>query len=188
MNTVDPEFFPHNIREGYRLRKERFENQGNEEFEVDRNLFELIKGSNQIIHKRGRVLGYLGGEDKKRKLQAADFEDEAMRDDEGPEAKRIRHKYARAIEIDDSLINKLTQEYEKAYFKPSQPDAHQSKRRLWAMFCCWMLIHFEAIYQEKTLITDRHLAYFDGLELQGEAPTPKNPKTQKTPMIRTWLN
>lgn len=46
MNTIDPEFFPKNIQDGYRQRKERFENQGNEEFEVDRNLFELIKNSN----------------------------------------------------------------------------------------------------------------------------------------------
>ena len=68
MNTLDPEFFPANIKDAYRQRKERHEDKGNEKLQMNAELFDLIQGSNQILHNRGGALAYMGNADKKRKL------------------------------------------------------------------------------------------------------------------------
>ena len=46
MNTLDPEFFPANIKDAYRQRKERHEDKGNEKMQMNAELFDLIQGSN----------------------------------------------------------------------------------------------------------------------------------------------
>ena len=68
MNTIDPSFFPENIRAGYVQRKIRHVDKTETKMQMDAGLFELIMGSNQIVHNRGRALAYLGGADKKRRL------------------------------------------------------------------------------------------------------------------------
>jgi len=39
--------------------------------EIDREMFQLLMGSNQIIHNRGRALAYMGNADRKRDRAAA---------------------------------------------------------------------------------------------------------------------
>ena len=38
------------------------------QLEMDYEIYNLLKSSNQIVHNRGRALAYLGGADKKRRL------------------------------------------------------------------------------------------------------------------------
>lgn len=82
MNTIDPSFFPENIRAGYEQRKIRHVDKTETKMQMDAGLFELIMGSNQIVHNRGRALAYLGGADKKRKLN-----------EDGTAHVVIRHQY-----------------------------------------------------------------------------------------------
>jgi hypothetical protein len=96
---------------------------------VDLHLFNLIRNSNQIVHKRGRVLGYLGGEDKKRKLGGGMNGDD-MRDEEvQQQPKREKFKYQMAVGIAESMLNRMSQQHERAYYQPSGANSHQSKRR-----------------------------------------------------------
>ena len=97
MNTLDPEYFPENIRDGYRQRKERHEDRGNEKLEINAELFQLIQGSNQIIHNRGRALAYLGNADKKRKLAGGNGGGDIPSSLGG--APRMKHSYKPAREL-----------------------------------------------------------------------------------------
>lgn len=66
MNTIDHDFFAENIRFGYEQRKVRHFDKNEQPIEMDQFLYDLIKGSNQIVHNRGKALSYLTG-DRKRK-------------------------------------------------------------------------------------------------------------------------
>ena len=68
MNSLDPNFFIDNIRDGYRQRKDRADERGNAKMMMDASLFALISGSNQVVHNRGRALAYMNNADKKRRL------------------------------------------------------------------------------------------------------------------------
>lgn len=70
MNTIAPDYFITNIRDGYRLRKERHADKDMVEFEVDQSMYQLLMGSNQVVHNRGRALAYLSGGLKKRGNEA----------------------------------------------------------------------------------------------------------------------
>jgi hypothetical protein len=66
VNTIDPTYFPENIKEAYRLRKIHHADKSDSKLEIEADLFKLLMSSNQIIHNRGRALAYMGGADKKR--------------------------------------------------------------------------------------------------------------------------
>ena len=76
MNTVDPAFFSENIRWGYEQRKQRHFDKGEEPVPMVGFIHELIKGSNQIVHNRGKAMAYLSGKRK-----------------EGPVNRKAPHKY-----------------------------------------------------------------------------------------------
>ena len=69
VNTLDPQYFEENIRAAYELRKIRMSDKNNGELDMDYEIYELIKESNQIVHNRGKALSYMN--DKKR-ARAAD--------------------------------------------------------------------------------------------------------------------
>ena len=60
--------------------------------EMDESLYNLLKGSNQIVHNRGRALAYLGNAEKKRPRDdiEAIAEEDMIDKDEG----KTRHRYA----------------------------------------------------------------------------------------------
>jgi len=59
--------------------------------EMDESLYNLLMGSNQIVHNRGRALAYLGNAEKKRSRdEFANTEDANL--DSGNE--QVRHRYA----------------------------------------------------------------------------------------------
>lgn len=64
---MDESFFIDNIREAYKLRKERHADRNSSKMEMDASLYHLLMGSNQIVHNRGKALSYLGGGDRKRR-------------------------------------------------------------------------------------------------------------------------
>jgi len=64
VNTLDPQYFEENIRAAYELRKIRMSDKNNGELDMDYEIYELIKDSNQIVHNRGKALSYMN--DKKR--------------------------------------------------------------------------------------------------------------------------
>lgn len=66
-------------------------------------------------------------------------------------SKREKHKYARAVEIDDSLVQKITEDYERGVFKSSLQSTHQSKRRLLWAFSNKPLCITEQCYKDKLL-------------------------------------
>ena len=66
MNTLDPSYFIEKIRSGYEQRKIRNSDRNEQKMEMDQSLYNLLMGSNQIVHNRGRALAYLGNAEKKR--------------------------------------------------------------------------------------------------------------------------
>ena len=76
VNTLDPNYFIENIRSGYEQRKIRHSDRNEQKMEMDESLYNLLMGSNQIVHNRGRALAYLGNAEKKRSRdQFANTED-----------------------------------------------------------------------------------------------------------------
>jgi len=59
VNTIDPDYFEVNIRSAYELRKIRYNDKNNGELEVDFEIYNLLKNSNQIVHNRGKALSYM---------------------------------------------------------------------------------------------------------------------------------
>lgn len=76
MNTIDPDYFEVNIRSAYELRKIRYNDKNNGELEVDFEIYNLLKNSNQIVHNRGKALSYMN-ENKR----ARDPSDQVVRHD-----------------------------------------------------------------------------------------------------------
>ena len=48
------------------MRKIRHSDKNETKMEMDLDLYNLLMGSNQIVHNRGRALAYLGGAERKR--------------------------------------------------------------------------------------------------------------------------
>jgi hypothetical protein len=67
INTIDPQFFIANIRNGYDERKARHADKSDKPITMAQEMYNLIMNSNQIVHNRGRALAYLGNAEKKRK-------------------------------------------------------------------------------------------------------------------------
>lgn len=67
INSIDQRFFIENIRNGYDERKARHDNMGDKPITMAVEMYNLIMGSSQIVHNRGRALAYIGNGDKKRK-------------------------------------------------------------------------------------------------------------------------
>jgi len=83
VNTIDPDYFEVNIRSAYELRKIRYNDKNNGELEVDFEIYNLLKNSNQIVHNRGKALSYMNHEyEIKRKLGDVPFS-ERMRPGDG---------------------------------------------------------------------------------------------------------
>lgn len=66
MNTLDPEFFKANILSGEEQRKLHHSDRDAEEFEIDPGIFDIIVNSCQIVHSRGKALGYFSAESKRK--------------------------------------------------------------------------------------------------------------------------
>lgn len=96
INTVDPTFFPTNIHFGYQQRKDRHADKTNQKTIFQNEVFELVMGSNQVVHNRGRALAYLGNADKKRR-RPQEFDGGGNDVDMGQ--KLPRHQYKRRIEL-----------------------------------------------------------------------------------------
>ena len=64
VNTLDPRYFEVNIHAAYEIRKIKQADKEDAEVEVDYEIYNLIKNSNQIVHNRGKALSYMN--DKKR--------------------------------------------------------------------------------------------------------------------------
>jgi hypothetical protein len=58
---------------------------------MDESLYNLLMGSNQIVHNRGRALAYLGNAEKKRGRNEFATTGDANVDSDGEQA---RHRYA----------------------------------------------------------------------------------------------
>jgi len=78
-----------NIQEAYRLRKIRHSDKNEAKMEMDLDLYNLLMGSNQIVHNRGRALAYLGGADRKRSRADMNAEGGGL-DMNGPTGQRQR--------------------------------------------------------------------------------------------------
>ena len=70
MNTLDPQYFEENIRAAYELRKIRHMDKNDGQLEMDYEIYNLLKGSNQIVHNRGKALSYMN--EKKRPSDPTD--------------------------------------------------------------------------------------------------------------------
>jgi hypothetical protein len=68
VNTLDPQYFEENIRAAYEARKMRMADKNDGEVDMDFEIYNLLKSSNQIVHNRGKALSYMN--DKKRPREA----------------------------------------------------------------------------------------------------------------------
>ena len=91
MNTLDPSYFIENIKSGYEQRKIRHSDRNEQKMEMDQSLYNLLMGSNQIVHNRGRALAYLGNAEKKRGRDEFAAAADANVDSDVEQA---RHRYA----------------------------------------------------------------------------------------------
>ena len=63
----------------------RHADKGESKLTIDREMYALLMGSNQIVHNRGRALAYMGNAEKKRLLPDGSLP--------GPKTKRKKHQY-----------------------------------------------------------------------------------------------
>lgn len=94
INTIDEDFFISNIREGYRLRKERHADKDHGTIAMDVEMYRILMGSNQIVHNRGRALAYLTGS-KKRKDNNGQSDGSPV-EEKPPAPRKKPHEYSRA--------------------------------------------------------------------------------------------
>jgi hypothetical protein len=66
INTIEEGFFITNIKAGYEKRKIRQADKGESKLSIDKDIYALLMGSNQIVHNKGRALAYMGNSEKKR--------------------------------------------------------------------------------------------------------------------------
>lgn len=99
MNTIDPEYFIANIKEGYRLRKERHSDKGMASLEVDQGMYALLMGSNQIIQNRGRALAYLSGLKKRGNPDNSMVDEEAKSDKRSNAERKKPHEFKRTATL-----------------------------------------------------------------------------------------
>ena len=73
----------------------RHADKGESKLTIDREMYALLMGSNQIVHNRGRALAYMGNAEKKR------LPDGSL---PGPKTKRRKHQY----ELESKLKSSTT--------------------------------------------------------------------------------
>lgn len=80
------------------MRKERHADKDMVEFEVEQNMYQLLMGSNQIIHNRGRALAYISGMKKRGHEQMNAPVSEAVEVRANTERKKP-HEYSKATSL-----------------------------------------------------------------------------------------